>query len=180
MKNINKFLKLISSALAILLLVSSFALVGCADTGHDDHDHSDDGISDSAVAQMYPDVSLLSYADGYPNVLAYNEKDVKKELHSTGVLMLRVAKIDGDQYYCTAGKSQVVNFILINPPFEDVAINDFLLLSVKSYQITSERFGFDYGEAYPTFYVVDGSEAASPQKITASAAYQIYSQIPSM
>ena len=180
MKNINKFLKLISSALAILLLVSSFALVGCADTGHDDHDHSDDGISDSAVAQMYPDVSLLSYADGYPNILAYNEKDVKKELHSTGVLMLRVAKIDGDQYYCTAGKSQMVNYILINPSLEDVQVDDYLLLSVNTYVITSERFGFDYGNAYGSLYVVFGNESTTSNKITAREAYQIYSQIPTV
>ena len=179
MKNINKFFKLISSALAILMIVSAFALVGCAD--HDDHDHDHEAeVLSAEVAAMYPDVSLLAYPENYPTVSAYPISEVKKETYSSGVLVLRVAKIDGDQYYCTAGKSQVVNFILINPPFEDVAINDFLLLSVKSYQITSERFGFDYGEAYPTFYVVDGSEAASPQKITASAAYQIYSQIPTM
>ena len=179
MKNINKFFKLISSALAILMIVSAFALVGCAD--HDDHDHDHEAeVLSAEVAAMYPDVSLLAYPENYPTVSAYPMSEVKKETYSSGVLVLRVAKIDGDQYYCTAGKSQVVNFILINPPFEDVAINDFLLLSVKSYQITSERFGFDYGEAYPTFYVVDGSEAASPQKITASAAYQIYSQITTM
>ena len=179
MKNINKFFKLISSALAILMIVSAFALVGCAD--HDDHDHDHEAeVLSAEVAAMYPDVSLLAYPESYPTVSAYPMSEVKKETYSSGVLVLRVAKIDGDQYYCTAGKSQVVNFILINPPFEDVAVNDFLLLSVKSYQITSERFGFDYGAAYPTFYVVDGSEAASPQKISAESAYQIYSQIPTM
>lgn len=179
MKNINKFFKLISSLLAILMIFSAFALVGCAD--HDDHDHDHEAEELSAeILAMFPDVSLLAYPEGFPTLSAYPVSEIKKETYSSGVLVLRVAKIEGDQYYCTAGKSQVVNFILINPPFEDVAVNDFLLLNVPSYQITSERFGFDYGTAYPTFYVVDGDEATSPQKITAAAAYQIYSQIPSM
>ena len=129
---------------------------------------------------MYPDVSYLAYADGYPNVLAYSKNDIKKELHSTGVLMLRVAKIEGDQYYCTAGKSQMVNYILINPPLEDVQVDDFLLLSVNTYVITSERFGFDYGNAYASLYVVFGNESTTSKKITAKEAYQIYSQIPTV
>ena len=182
MKNINKFLKLISSILAILMLVSAFSLAGCGDAhdDHEGHDHSENGISASDVAQMYPHVAFLSYAEGYPDVLAYNKKDVKKELHATGVVMLRVAKIEGNQYYCTAGKSQTVNYILIAPPVEDVKVDDFLLLNVNTYLITSERFGFDYGKAFSSLYVVFGDESTTSQRITAEEAYQIYSQVPSI
>ena len=183
MKNINKFLKLISSILAILMLVSATALIGCADTDHDDHDHDHDHeiVDNSAViASMFPDISLLTFPSAYPDVNAYNKKDVKKELYSTGVLMLRVVKIEDGQYYCTAGKSPIPNYILLDPPVEDVHVDDYLLLNVSSYVITSERFGFDYGKVFGSLYVVFGNESTTHQKITADEAYQIYSQVPSI
>ena len=130
MKNINKFLKLISTILAVLMLVSATALIGCGEADHDDHDHDHDHdheVDNSAsIALMYPDVNLLSYPSAYPDVKAYNEKDVKKEIHATGVLMLRVVKIEDGQYYCTAGKSQIPNYILLDPPVEDVHVDDYL------------------------------------------------------
>ena len=179
MTNIHKFFKLISSALAILMIVSAFALVGCADTDDHDHDHEAEELA-AEVAAMFPDVSLLTYPDNYPNVKAYNEKDIKKEISATGVLMLRVVKIEDGQYYCTAGKSQIPNYILIDPPVEDVKVDEYILLNANTYVITSERFGFDYGKTFSSIYVVFGNESTTHQKITSSEAYQIYSQVPSI
>ena len=178
MRNINKFLKLISTILAILML-ASFA--GCGDANHDDHEGHDHAIEDAAaIASMYPDVNLLTFPSAYPDVRAYDVKEVKKELHSTGVVMLRVVKIEDGQYYCTAGKSQIPNYILLDPPFDEVQVDDYLLLNANTYLITSERFGFDYGKVFSSLYVFFGNESTVMQKITAAEAYQIYSQVPSI
>jgi hypothetical protein len=59
-------------------------------------------------------------------------------------------------------------------------VDDFLLLNVNTYLITSERFGFDYGKAFSSLYVVFGDESTTSQRITAEEAYQIYSQVPSI
>jgi hypothetical protein len=61
-----------------------------------------------------------------------------------------------------------------------MAVGEFILVNTTTYLITSERFGFDYGKAFESLYVIFGDEASLPQKINAEQAYNIYSQIPSI
>ena len=181
MKNINTLSKFLSAILAILMLACSMTLIGCTDSDpHAGHDHADeDEELQAAIDNMFPHVSLLTVSDNYPTVADYDISNVKKEKASSGPVVLRVAKIENGQYYCTAGNSLIANHILIDPPVE-LSLGDFLLVNTDAYTMSSERFGFDYGVTFSNMYVVFGQECELPEKITAEQAYQIYSTVPSV
>ena len=183
MKNINVLTKLLSAIMAILMIACSAALISCSETEHDPHAGHDHGDEEeelhAAIDAMFPHVSLISLSDSYPAVSDYEMSDVRKEKASSGALVLRVIKIDGDQYYCTAGSSLRADHILVAPPVE-LAVGEFLLVNTNVYLMSSERFGFEYDELFSDIYVVFGNECQTPQKISAENAYQIYSSVPSV
>ena len=172
--------KFISLALAAIMIASAALLFGCSESDpHAGHDHDVNAEEEAAIAAMFPPVAQLTVSAGYPTVSDYSESDVRKEVLSKGVILLRVAKIEGDQYYCTAATSRIADYILIDPPVE-LAVDDFLLINSNAYVMTAERFGFSYGEAFSSFFVVYGDEVSDPMKISAKNAYQIYSTVPTV
>lgn len=183
MKNIKMLSKILSAILAILMIACSATLMSCTDAEHDPHaghDHGDEADElEAAIDAMFPHVALLTVSDSYPTISDYEKSDVRKEKATSGVLLLRVAKIDGGQYYCTAGNSLIANHILIDPPVE-LALGEFLLVNTDAYLMSSERFGFEYDDLFKNIYVVFGDECEIPEKISAENAYQIYSGIPSV
>ena len=183
MKNINALTKLLSALIAILMIACSATLMSCSETEYDPHAGHDHGSEEdelhAAIDAMFPHVALISLSDNYPTVSDYELSDVRKEKASSGALVLRVIKIDGDQYYCTAGSSFRADHILIAPP-EELAVGEFLLVNTNVYLMSSERFGFEHDELFSDIYVVFGDECQTPDKISAENAYQIYSSVPSI
>lgn len=181
MKNINTLKKILTAILAVLMLACSATLMSCSDYDpHEGHDHTDEDENlQAAIDSMFPHVALLSVPDNYPTVSDYELSQVKKEKAASGPIVLRVAKIENGQYFCTGGSSTIANHILIAPPVE-LSVGEFLLVNTDIYMMSSERFGFNYSYPFEEFYVVFGDECESPEKISAENAYQIYSSIPSV
>ena len=174
--------KIISLALAAIMIASLALFCGCGESdphaGHD-HEHDANAEEEADIAAMFPPVAQLTVSANYPDISDYTESDVRKEVQKEGVILLRVAKIEDDQYYCTAATSRIADYIFIDPPVE-LAVDDFILVSTGAYVMTAERFGFDYGEAFSSFFVVFGDEVKEPLKISAKNAYQIYSTVPTV
>ena len=174
MKNIKKLFRIFSIGLLVLTLLCSSLLVGCTETddheGHD-HDHEEETVS------IFKPLSSVTLSKNYPDVSVHSESVIKKVGTSTSALVLRIVKIDGDQIYCTAGRSHVADHILIAPTV-DVKEGDFLLTNATVYTITSERLGFDAGSQFSILYVVYGSEMNDLREITEKQANSIFASLP--
>lgn len=176
MKNINALKKAISVILVALMLASSLVMAGCSPSDpHAGHDHATEDISNLGLLVPH---SKLSFADSYPTVSAYNKVKVKQTLNTSGTVVLRIAKLEGDQAYCTAGNTTSVNYIVVGLPLE-VEVGNYVLCNTESYTITSERFGFTADNVFSTLYVIYGEDMRDTKKLSLTSAANIFASVPS-
>ena len=177
MKNINALKKAISVILVALMLASSLIMAGCTPADpHAGHDHGDESTNNLSILVPYP---KLSFAQSYPTVSAYPTSDVKQIKNSSGSLVLRVVKKEGDQTYCTAHNSSFVNYVVVGLPVEAEA-DEYILCNTESYTITAERFGFTDDPVFGTLYVIYGSDMKDARKISREQAANLFASIPSL
>lgn len=171
MKNITFLKKAFSVILAVLTVASALVMVGCSDP-HEGHDHGNE--IDTSILVSY---AKITKASSYPSVSAYDVAEVKKTQNTTGSVVLRVVKKEGNQTYCTAGNTSVANFIVVDLPVE-ATVDEYVLCNTTSYTITSERFGFSNDAAFTTLYVIYGSDMKDAKKISRESAASIFASIP--
>ncbi len=176
MKNINVLKKAISVILVALMLASAFAMTGCTSDPHAGHDHGNEGAADLSILISH---SKLSFADNYPTVSLYDTAEVKQTKNTSGSVVLRVAKKEGDQVYCTAGNTSTVNYIVVGLPVE-AEVDEYILCNTESYTITAERFGFTDDPVFGILYVIYGSDMQNTEKLSMEKAAKLFASIPSV
>ena len=162
MKNINVIKRTVSVILIALMLASALVLVGCKS----DHDHGAESSTTNPNLAVLLHASDLVYANTYPTIASYNKAEVMLVGTSAPSLnYLRVAKIEGNQTYCSANNAANVDYIIVDCPI-DVTVGDYILCNSKVYTLSSERFGFTVSNSIYDFFVVFGDEMQKPAIIS--------------